>query len=349
MRASSAVIEMRTDLTDARVLHGREHRVLVLDPPESVGGLDAVRPALPWMLDPAFSAEGSDPAQSDAVRALEFRGFRMLTREREFEELRVSGVIVVFPSELLVGDEPGARQSHLIGPSASSTGSRLWRGDGRSPDVDLEALSLRTVRARALPDLDSDMSPRLGWRARSPLCERGKLTGVWVMGEDGREAVFDVESSLCWLLASRIRRVWFEEPLTRVVSAEVLEAPLSLATNGAPEAADGDWIFSVDEASVPHPAYGEARWSVEFLDLHNYVRVELPALRDGARVRVEGASDVVAGLIGNGGGPVAWALEVRVDDTTLARTRGRRIGLAGEPPVEGGVPPDEFGEEESGQ
>lgn len=334
MKASDAVEEMRADLADARVLHGKELRLLVLDPPESVEGLDAVRPALAWMLDPAFTTEAAEPVAADRVRGLDYDAFRMLTREPEFTALRRAGLIVVFPERLLVAEAglDAGRKSVRVSAVAESQDPRLWRGDGRSPDVDLEALQERTVRARALPEVDTESAPTLGFRARGALCERGELTGAWVAGEDGQEAYFDVERSLCWLLGGRIRRIWFEEALSRVVSAEVLERPLRLVPGVAPRTEGGDWRIDLDAGALPVPRTGEAVWRLELLDVATFARVELPATLDAGGLVVPDAATRAAELLEGERGPVAWSLEYRIDDVTVARERGRRLGRLGELP-----------------
>ena len=345
-RASEEVARMRVDLDSARVLHGRDHRVLVLDPPTLVGGLDAVRPALPWMLDPAFNREENVTAGADSVRGLEFDAFRVLTREPEFSRLREPGVIIVFPPELFRRGSSEAsanngtetlpttsgsrmRLSVLIESESESSQTRLWRGEGRSPVLDLEALAIRSIRVRALPETSAVPTPAVSWRTRSPLCERGEWLGVWVVGEDGPEAIFDVEQSPCWLLGLQARRVWFERVLTRIVSAEVLESPPPAALDLVPQIDGQDWVFDFPFESLPKPIAAESRWVVEFLDLATYRYFELEAELGSIRgLRVRGAVALETRLFKERGGPVVWSLDLRLDDTCVARTRGRRIRRA---------------------
>ena len=330
--ASSEVAKMRVDLESARVLHGRTHQVLVIDPPTLVGGLDAVGSALPWMLDPAFNRGETETATEASVRGLEFDAFRMLTRELEFARLRASGVIVVFPGSLFGRGASDARFSQLLEPETLSAGTRLWRGEGRSPVLNLESLSIRAIRVRALPNSAVDSVPEVSWRSRSAFCDRSELQGVWIDGEDGPEAIFDVERSLCWLLGQQVRRVWFEELLTRIVSAEVLDAPQAIESQLVPSSAAGDWIFEFDADALPQPIDGEGVWSVELLDLDTYRRFEIDAIEGLAgpgRVGVPGAAALVSELVKRGGGPVAWSLDYSLGDTSLARSRGRRIGRIG--------------------
>lgn len=326
--ASVEVSRMRVDLESARVLHGRDHRVLVLDPPTLVGGLDAVRPALPWMLDPAFNKGQEEGALS--VRSLESGAFRMLSREVEFERLRESGVIVVFSGQLFGSLTEEERLSVLLEAASDSSGTRLWREEGRSPVLDLEALSIRGVRVRALPSTETSRVPEVSWRTRSPLCDRSELPGVWIEGEDGPEAIFDVERSLCWLLGKQVRRVWFEEVLTRLVSAEVLSAPQLIENELVPRAKAADWIFEFDLATLPKPIDGEGEWVLELLDLDTYERFELETAQDSeGRIVARGATALVSELVSSGGGPVVWSLDFVLRETTLARSSGRRIGRPG--------------------
>jgi len=334
-RASEEVARMRGDLEAARVLHGRDQLVLVLDPPTSVGGLDAVRSALPWMLDSAFTRGEPGVAPETLVRGLRFDAFRLLAREIEFTRLREQGVIVVFPAQLFGLGGEAKRLSILLGPELASSGPRLWRGEGRSPVLDLEALSIRAVRVRALPATETSSVPAVSWRTRSPLCDRSELAGVWIEGEDGPEAIFDVESSACWLLGKQIRRVWFEELLTSLVSAEVLSSPQPVKRELAPKAEDEDWIFEFDPSLIPKALAGEGRWVLELLDLAGYEFLELEGLPDGeGQIRVVGATALVSEMVQRGGGPVVWSFDYVSEGTTLARNRGRRIGRRGSPAFE---------------
>lgn len=324
--ASHEVTQMRSDLEAARVLHGRDHRVLVLDPPTLVGGLDAVRPALPWMLDPAFNSEENETAGADSVRGLETAAFRLLSRESEFERMREPGVIVVFPSSELRDSPAEERSSVLVGPEPESTGPMLWRGEGRSPVLDLGAMSYRAVRVRALPASSTDEIPAISWRTRSPLCEIGARPGAWIEGEDGPEALFDLERSACWLLGKQIRRMWFEEILTRIVSAEVLNAPPAFATELRPRIVGDDWLFELDVETLPKPIGSEASFRVQLLDLATYEILEFEAVDfPPVGIVIRRAAETEARLFAKNGGPVLWSLDYVTEGVTLARARGRRI------------------------
>ncbi len=328
--ASAEVARMRVDLDAARVLHGRDQEVLVLDPPTLVGGLDAVRSALPWMLDPAFNRGETETASETTVRGLEFDAFRLLSREVEFTRLRESGVIIVFPASLFEAGPASERLSVLLGPEMESTGPRLWRGEGPPPVLDLEALSIRGIRVRALPATETKGVPVVSWRARSPLCDRSELAGVWIDGEDSPEAIFDVERSLCWLLGQQVRRVWFEEVLTRPVSVEVLDSPQLIDSELVPSAVAEDWIFEFDPAALPRPLAGDGIWLVELVDLDSYQYFAVRATEDReGRIIVAGATSLVSDIVKRGGGPVVWSLDYVAAGTTLARSRGRRIGRFG--------------------
>ncbi|MEM7516276.1 MAG: hypothetical protein AAF368_05050, partial [Planctomycetota bacterium] len=275
-RAAGAVRDLSMDVEEARAEHGYDLPVLVIEPQRFVGGLDAVRPTLPALLDSAFLTRRADPdvrpANPPSLRGLSFDAFRLYSRTSEFAQLRAEGVILVYPRALLeegvvegtvLANPPkpereraavhrlSSRLTEAVPGDSQDSGTRLWRGEGRSPVLDLDPFERRSLRVRAMPDTALD-PPIAEWRSRSELAVRGRMEGVWSKRADGSDlALFDLERSLPWLAGGRLRRVWFEGALATLFSAELLEeAPtlVGLAAPDSPSLRDSSLLF---EGVVP--------------------------------------------------------------------------------------------------
>ena len=359
-QASVVAAELRADVDAARLLHGRDGLLVVVDAPTIVLGLDALGEPLDWLLGTGLDSEAP-------VRTTSLAGFTALTREREFARLREAPVLVVLPAESLSGGgaprlprEGTLRAAVRLGAPRQGRAPRSWGGGPRSPDLDVEPLpawgvgdwlpdagieGLRvTLRpggapggapAGALPDQADGRGTEgrgVAWRGRDPGLREGRATGVWLPGGEAPVLYFDLATSPDWRLSTRVQRVWLESGLPNVARAELLEfAPdLGPAVTPAPDA--GDWRFARPTADVVTRTAGQGRFTVCLLDLETWEYLEIPCEPDGPQhLRATGAADRVARAVreSSGRGAVAWTLDYRVDGVTVARARGRRVGRLG--------------------
>lgn len=330
-RAAHTLDELADDIARAQELHGRGAHVFVIDPPGRVAGLEVIGDALPLLADRSVARRGGverfERADGEAsVSGLSRAAFFALAREPEFEELCRSGVVLLLePGDVLpAGDDASRRPSLALEPSQDSHGPELWRGEGSSPVLDLDPRRQLALRVTALPDASTAEPPRMAWRSRSKVFENGAVDGVWVAGEDGPVALFDLNRSLAWIAGKRIARIWFERSLSRIVSAEVLSDVPALASYGVPQVRGDVWVFVPPAGALPTPRHGEARWVVGLLDLGRYRYAEFSASATVPEISFTGVPAWERAILRSAGGPIVWSLEYRVGDTTLSRTSGRR-------------------------
>lgn len=341
--ASDEVRAVQAELVAASAPRPSDVRVLVLDPPELVSGIDALGPSIPYLLHPAFlpSEARAHRTRPVWVRGLSSAAFCAFVREPEFTALRERGLVLLLPRasiarEAMSSALPARLVVNIPAPRATE-GRAVWRGEGRSPStLVFESLTARSVAVLALPDARTDAVPIMRWRSRSELLSDGEAAGVWLESEQGPVATFDLGARLDWLLGGRIDAVWFLGSLDTVASAEVLTGVDTIAGNPVPRPVGKDWAFDVSGTPLPRPlvasppeAAGGAdpRWVLSLLDLGSldHAEVTLEELegvlwaRDVVP-RVERAQRV-------GGGPIAWTLDLVHDGQSIARARGRRAGI----------------------
>jgi hypothetical protein len=332
--ALEEVTWLRADLELAREAHGEAPLFAIVDPPGRVRGVDAVQGAWSALLGAGSGERGADEPRPSA-RGLTLQAFLALAREPEIDALRSAGMVVCFPRAAL-GAEGGGRASVLLPKPEPSGRTRSWREFARSPsDLDLEALSERTLRVTATAEADTQHAPVARWRAEAPLeiLSEGELcaiTGVWtVRGPDVEApvALFDFSSSLAWLLAGRVRQV-YSTTLGRIEEAEVLGEPAERPAPGsaelAPEFLGIDLRFPAPPEGFARDAEGRDAWTLGLLDLASWSYVELPATlnADGA-VLVPGAARPASVGLGSADAAKAWTLESRVEGAVVWRASGR--------------------------
>ena len=337
--AGEWVSELRRDIMDARERNGRESRVLLVDPLRPVSGihpLGARVSGLEWVLHPEFTGEHlSAPVR---IQATTEPGFLALAREPELEEMRTGSLLVVFATDERADSRVGPiRQSKLLTELEPSRGTRSWRRESRSPDLDLDALSIGALQLSATVGSELPTDPlELSWRARYPIELESFATGAWWTDSPVARASFDLSSSLAWRLSGRIRRVWFESGLANIGEVELLEGLPGLGDRLEPEALDDDWYFRLDLpealAVAIESSTTEGVWVTGLLDLETLDYIELPGttMKSGT-IHVEGAAAWVRDVVRSTGGPVAWLLDYRVRSVAVARSQGRRIGRAPAP------------------
>jgi hypothetical protein len=291
------------------------------------------------LLEPTATGREDDPRPA-RVRGATLAAFLALAREEELGPLRAEQALVSFPRGA-VGGEGEGRLALRLEPSRPSGRTRSWQQTGRSPsDLDLDALDERSLRVRATSGSDTARAPVAYWRADAALdlLREGSLPGVWTTREPQTEtpvAVFDLSSSLAWLLSGRVRQIYPREGWGRIEQADVSRRPPSRPQPAGgprllPEVVAGDWRFAAPEGQLARDPEGRDSWAVGLLDLETWRHVELPArLGEDGALLAPGAAAVVAGWLREGGSSVAWSLEGRVDGVAVWRARGRRVA-AGE-------------------
>ncbi len=328
--AGAQVERLRVDLEAARERFGRDARLIVIDPPGLVRGVDALAGELPALLDPRSTGRSSDPRPAFA-RGVSRPAFLALCREPELSELRRGTAVVSFPRAAIEPEASGRLAVRLPAPRPSDR-VRSWQHEGRSPPLDLEALAESALRVRATPEADVDQAPRMQWRASAPLdsLRGGTLRGVWrAAGEQAGEplALFDLSSSLAWLLGDRILQIFPPEGWGFIVEADVSPRIPEPAPGIAPEVVDlGDWRFPVPAGGFPRDEQGRERWILGLLDLGSWRHVEIDcALEVDGSLLAPGAARTAADWLRQGGGPVGWSLDGRIDGVTVWRSSGRRV------------------------
>jgi hypothetical protein len=348
--AARAVEQLRGELADARELHGRSVDLLVLEPPGLVRGVDVLGDALPWLLDPAFAPPGREggtapdgnghATRAPWVRGMTRSGFCALAREPEFAELRRRGLVLLLRPADLERDEPagsGERLALLVPAPSPTSGSRTWFREGGSPTLDLEALTCRAVRARATAATDTSKAPRLGWKAKGAtvaggvLAREGYWSGVWLKFDDEPTALFDVGSSVVWLLGERVRLLWPVEGWSELVEAEVLDEPPTFDEPVAPRIDPehpSDWTLPLPHHALVQASGTRGSWRLELLDLASFGYREIALAQEeggpgSIRLRAPDAAAQVAEWTRLGGGPVAWSVTLRIDGVTVVRAVGR--------------------------
>jgi hypothetical protein len=358
-RAIRSTRQLEVDLYAATLRFGTSAHYFVLDPPGLVAGVDALGGALPWMLHPSFTLDLSgtadlsdtiDPAamprlseersfgapsrEQPWLRGGSYAAFAAWTREREFDELRRGGLVVLLPPSFeswhfALAPENGkdARQAIRLPEPEPSRGRRVWYRQGRSPALDLEALAARALRVRVSEFENVRENPRAGWRASEPLLREGSAEGVWLRRGGEILGVFDLSRAPGWLLGGRIRLIWPQSGWNEIVEAEVLDELPPIGEELAPRIDGRDWVFDVPD-DFDDPPEGGA-WKLVLLELTNFGLTELELRRDRAGgLRAERAAELVASLA-RGGDFVAWSLDYRVQGKTAYRASGRRVGREG--------------------
>jgi hypothetical protein len=324
--AAEASRNLGRDLEAARELFGNDVRMLVLDAPTEVAGVETLGS------DVGALVPGDAPEQSDVI-ALSARAFQALAFEPEMAALRADLLVVVAPIELFSSGadaarwalRPGSsRQAVRLGPPSTTGGARTWRGIGSwEPDLDTLACELLQVRT----DLKSDVSGerRVRWRVTEPAVEVGSLPCVWI--ETGAEPVLvaHLGASLPWLLGDRVRRVWFEGGGMQGAEARLREAPEAFSTLRPTDDGD-DWLFERPTTQLVMSSLQRGRYVLSLLSLKDYSYREIEADPFGPDLlKAPGAPAAVAAMPR----PVAWRLEFRVEGVPLARATGRRVGRDG--------------------
>lgn len=341
--AAAEVGALQDAVLEAAREDGWTRTVVVLDPPRTVAGVEALRQQEDRSLASApFVPRGSQPVE---VIGLESESFWAVAGGSEtFAALRAEGVTLLLPAEPEPavdpsGEAPGSagaggglsarRAVRLPAPRAETgLGDREefgWVGEGASPASrafdPFEAASIRVIaRASSEGEAVELTQPLARWRGSSGEEVDGTARGVWIRGADGRtEAVFHPGGDLDWLAAGEVISVWFPGTLARPDAAVVAATPRALPESVQPRVVGDDWTFDLDGASLATPLdeVSEA-WVLWVVDPLSGGSVELEArVAATGRLTVDGAAcfhDL----------DLLWILDRRLDGVPVERARGRR-------------------------
>jgi hypothetical protein len=307
VRAVAAAEELRLDIVSARERYGRTARVLVLDAPRSVAGVDPFAAPLHALCDES----------PEDVLGLSTPAFLALIGTSELERLRARPIVLVLEASTLGDPAARGRISLELPPREPSGPPAAWSWrELRSPDLDLETLSI----GACVVESSAPSAARLRWRAVDRPIPDGRCAGVWIARGERRVGIFDLGSSLTWRLSNRVRRMWLEEG-GAVERAEVRAELDALGNVPAPRLAGRTWSLSVPNASVVRDTTGRGTFVLGLLARDpaagGYAWREIPLARgrdERLVAPVESASDTSA--------LCAWSLEYRLDGAAIARSRG---------------------------
>ncbi|MDP6540077.1 MAG: hypothetical protein QF903_07645 [Planctomycetota bacterium] len=314
--AGAAADDLAGPLRDAALTPN----VLVLDAPASVGGRAPLPADLAWVVDPSFGG----PADPGAVRAIAAATLPVLAADPLFDGLRREGLALLLAAEsapvgAAVETVGGDWSLSPIAAPDEQGAVRLWREEGRSPDLELTGPSAGSLRATARPGARAEQVPVVRWDAGSEPVRSGTLAGVWLRGADGPVAAFDLDRHLPWLLAGTVRRVWFEGELSALVQARLAQDPPRIPGADEPLESGGTWTFQPDWTAVERGLEGTAAFALVLFEPHALRHRELVCRRNGELL----VAKEPEGSFGPREG-VVWFLEQRVGGVVVARSRGER-------------------------
>lgn len=325
--AGEAVAELRDDLAVAADQQGWKGRYLVIDPPETVAGVEALRGNLPLLMGPAMQPESpiETRAKSPWAGGAKWEAFAALAPHPLLGQWRAEGLCLVMPAE--PGAASGRRtQRTLPVPGEPFPGAEEPSGrEGRTGPwaLDVDPFELGFLSARPPAGARTAEPPVVRWEALSERPE-GELFGVWVHGPSGLEARFCLTASRLWLLSERVLSVRFPGALSQRSHALAAASVPALPDSVQPRRVRDDWLFDVGAVELPEPLRGEVLWVLSILDparleLQQYVLGEA----GGGKLRATGLAARAAELQA-AGGDLLWTLEPQIEGVALARALGRR-------------------------
>ncbi|MEE8466992.1 MAG: hypothetical protein V3T22_00960 [Planctomycetota bacterium] len=226
--AAQELLVLRTEMVSAARSRGWDTTLLVLDPPRRVAGVDALGGGLEALLAPPFLPIAPETQSARlVVHGLQTAAFRALLREPEFDALRERGVTLVLEASRLGGADDSGRVAVDLPPTGVGEQRITWVGEGRTPPGKLlDPLKVRCFRVVAMPGASTEELPIIRWEASGDV-PGAQVSGVWLAGAQP-VAVFDLESSLPWLVGGPVRSTWFPGALTLITSGRASTDPMLL-------------------------------------------------------------------------------------------------------------------------
>ena len=222
-RAQAVLAHWTEDVERALELHGTDGRLILIDPPRNIMGIDPIGAEPAFLVEPPAELAPEESWSPPQVQALSQAAFLAWTREPEFALARAESLAVLAPRS---GQEDERRIVRL-GAAVPSRPPRTWRRELRSPDLDLEALEVGALSLSVPSDTTRGSVGALSWKARGGVNREDAIEGVWTPAAGESRALFDLSSSLDWRLDGRIGRVWFSgEPGSAVRIETLAELPM---------------------------------------------------------------------------------------------------------------------------
>ncbi|MFT7677700.1 MAG: hypothetical protein ACI8QC_001683 [Planctomycetota bacterium] len=331
--AARSVDDLRVELGQAARGRGWKGRYLVIDAPEEVAGVRALRGNLPLLLGPALQPDAPyhEPGSAPWLGSSTWEAFATFALQPEMLAWRQQGLTLLLAS----GTEGEPRRGLSLAPPGPSF--RLASEPDPSPQPDGEAepranwtlnqdpFGVGAFEVRARIGARTGEPPVMRWDTLLGGQEQDELLGVWVRAEDGLEARFDLSRERVWLLSGRVQGVRFPGALVQRRGALARAEVASLPDSVMPLRVGQDWLFDVGAARLPKPLRGQLTWVLSLLDMQ-HLTLEEYVLRDagGGKLRAPFLAEEADQHFAAGGAELAWVLEARLEGVALARAQGRR-------------------------
>jgi len=195
-----------------------------------------------------------------------------------------------------------------------------WQASLKSPQLGLEPLETAALRVTVAANADVESLRRVSWltsEIRLPDLPRTH-EGVWLPVGAERIGVFDLGDSLAWRLGGRVRSLLFEEGTQPIDRAEIL-AELPPLGELEPRVDGNDWVFDRPRSRLVDAGGERGRFVLGLLDVDGLVHEELHARSVDSELRFRRAETWARSHE-----PLAWSLDYRIDELSVARARGRR-------------------------
>ena len=338
-RAAADLEQLARDLRRLSEEPSAEARVLVVDPPRPVHGVDPLGNALDSLLGPPSDAFSSGAVDAQRIGGVAHEAFRLFLRQPESKPWRSQPLRVLVPRERLgqgLGGPPSFEQDarrHVVKvlPNEEQTqGPRTWRAL-RSPILDLEPQRELFVRA-SVPGAATAGDERpslgsLGWSSARELDADASMAPVWVGTPDGPVAYYNLEGAYGWFFGGKRRLRFVFDGGELQTESELIDAVDAFEPEPNPLALGPDWVFDVPDTKGLEGLESEASYRLVLFDLKSFksqsYSLEVREDAEGLRLYGKGATRFVRRIGREGGGPLVWSLSYEVGGVPLLRSEGR--------------------------
>jgi hypothetical protein len=296
--------------------------VLTIDVPRQVGGVTVFRGALASLLSPRLQPDRATGTGLDVpwIGRADGRGFGQWLAEPE------GRAFVGAPFTSVHWRSPGRPVLRHAGRVPVER-DRSWSPTDADASCDpSSSLFLEVVGTRAAGSGPPHVRAAFLRPGGEGAVETREVTGVWVEGGPAASARawFDLESDPDWLLCWAGGVEAEAADFASVVAFHVHVAPPALAGVAEPEPDGADWRLDAP-TSPPTTADDEGHLVLWLLALDTLERreVRVEVASDGRLVAPD-AARLRGRLEADAPGRLAWGLDLRVGQVTVARARGRR-------------------------
>jgi hypothetical protein len=325
--AADAFLDLRRDLLAALDDHPDARRVVVLDAPRDVLGVDGIEDGLRWAAHPMFTGAPVLAASQLAplpIVDLPRDVFATWTRSSAFDAELDGGLLLIYPTEGLAGAEGPLplRAWRMVARVPGGPARTFWSETSRSPYLGLDSFGPAVVELLAPLDAPEQLPGSLDWRAFGEVPMTGTVPVRWVQGADGSIGYADAGSDLGWRLGGRIARVWFERGLPTLREGRIVEA-LPRPTLAGPAQVGIGWRFEAPSHPLLEDLGDRGEWVLRVLSLDSleHRRAAAPVGHAGSPLRFAGVGQW-AEARGRDGERVAWELDYVLDGASVLRAAG---------------------------